>query len=149
MSSFKHHELKIQSVHFNEVLAGRKTSEVRLNDRNYQAGEVLFLQEIDGNGDYTGQALNAEITHVLPGGQYGLDEQWCVLSISNATNLTTKRLIEYLRDRLEETCACIECCYESIRNDGCTTTDAEMTVEGGRLFIKEANEFLSTIGGEA
>lgn len=149
MSSFKVHALKVQSVHFNEVLAGRKTSEVRLDDRNYLVGDVISLHEIDENEDYTGQAMNAEITHVLSGGQYGLDEQWCVLSFSNVTHLNAKRLIEYLRDRLEETCACIECCYESIRNDGCVTTDAESTVEAGRLFIKEANEFLSTIGEES
>ncbi|MGF1704143.1 hypothetical protein L4D09_28045 [Photobacterium makurazakiensis] len=62
-------------------------------------------------------------------------------------NTSTIQLIIYLRDRLEETCDCIECCYESIRNDGCVTTDAERTVEGGRLFIKEANEFLSEIEG--
>lgn len=146
MSGLTIHELKIQTVHFTEVLAGRKTQEVRFNDRNYQVGDCLNLREIDENGHYTGQEMNTQICHVLHGGQFGLVEGWCVLSLKNATHSKAKRLIEYLRDRLEETCGCIECSYESIRNDGCTTADAERTVEDGRLFIKEANEYLRTIG---
>jgi len=140
------HSIKIHSVHFYEVLAGRKTSEIRENDRNYQVGDVLNLQEIDDHGDHTGQEVNAEISHILQGGQYGLDEDWCVLSLSNTTHLKVALLVEYLRDRLEETCDCIECCYESIRNDGCSTADAAMTVKNGRSFIKLANEHLSKIG---
>ncbi|TOH54203.1 hypothetical protein CGI80_00515 [Vibrio parahaemolyticus] len=146
MSNFTLHELKIQSVHFTEVLAGRKTHEVRFNDRNYQVGDCLNLREIDENGHYTGQEMNTQICHVLHGGQYGLEEGWCVLSLKNATHSKAKQLIEYLRDRLEETCDCIEAGYDIIRSSSHTIGDSQLTVEGGRVFIEEANTYLSTIG---
>ncbi|EOY4907140.1 hypothetical protein ACP54H_000285 [Vibrio alginolyticus] len=53
-----------------------------------------------------------------------------------------KQLIEMLKDRLEECCNCIEAGYEITRSAGYTTTDAELTVEGGRSFIEEASSFL-------
>ncbi|AGB11011.1 TPA: DUF3850 domain-containing protein [Vibrio parahaemolyticus] len=145
MSNFKLHELKISEAHFEDVLAGRKTHEVRINDRNYQVGDVLHLQEIDENRQFTGQALNACVTHILKGGQYGLADDWCVLSLGSITATSAKLLIEFLRDRLEETCDCIEYGYEFTRKAGCTTADAEKTVEGGRAFIAEANAYLKNI----
>ncbi|MFH0227098.1 DUF3850 domain-containing protein [Vibrio furnissii] len=145
MSTLIIQELKISSVHFVEVLAGRKTHEVRFNDRNYQVGDCLNLREIDENGCYTGQEMNAQICHVLHGGQYGLAEGWCVLSLKNATHNKAQKLIEYLRDRLEETCNCIEAGYDITLASGHSITDAELTVEGGRVFIDEANQYLSTI----
>ncbi|PJC85324.1 hypothetical protein CSW98_15975 [Vibrio sp. HA2012] len=145
MSTFKLHELKIKTEHFEDVLAGRKTHEVRLNDRNYQVGDVLHLQEIDKNLQYTGQTLNACVTHVLKGGQYGLADDWCVLSLGSVTATSAKLLIKFLRDRLEETCDCIEASYSIIRESGRTITDSQITVEGGREFIAEANAYLKDI----
>jgi|GEM_PF-485846 len=146
MSKLTLHELKISSVHFTEVLAGRKTSEVRLNDRNYQVGDCLNLREIE-NGEYTGQEMNVQVSHVLDGGQYGLADDWCVLSLANATHAKAQPLIEYLRDRLQETCDCIEAGYGIMRKSGHTISDSQSTVEGGRAFIDVANQYLSTIGG--
>ncbi|QXO19231.1 hypothetical protein [Vibrio ostreae] len=54
-------------------------------------------------------------------------------------------LIEMLRDRLEECCNCIEAGYDITLASGHSITDAELTVEGGRVFIDEANQYLSTI----
>ncbi|EKO3371243.1 DUF3850 domain-containing protein [Vibrio fluvialis] len=144
MSTLTIHELKISTEHFIEVLAGRKTHEVRFNDRNYQVGDCLNLREIDESGNYTGQEMNTQICHVLHGGQYGLAEEWCVLSLKNATHNKAQKLIEYLRDRLEETCDCIEAGYGIARSSGHSTLDAEMTVEDGRVFIEEANKFLGS-----
>ncbi|WP_281223084.1 DUF3850 domain-containing protein [Photobacterium sanguinicancri] len=149
MSELTLHELKILSAHFTEVLAGRKTHEVRLNDRDYQVGDCLNLREIEESGEYTGQEMNVQICHVLHGGQFGLDEGWCVLSLKNATHAKAQTLIEYLRDRLQETCDCIEAGYDIVRESGHTIGDCQLTVEGGRVFIEEANEYLSTIGGSA
>ena len=149
MSTFKLHELRIQSVHFTEVLAGRKTNEVRLNDRDFQVSDCLNLREIDENGDYTGQEMNAQICHVLHGDQFGLEKGWCVLSLANATHAKAQTLIEYLRDRLQETCDCIEAGYDIVRSSGRTIGDSQTTVEGGRVFIEMANEYLSSIGEES
>ncbi|HGY0682225.1 TPA: DUF3850 domain-containing protein [Vibrio cholerae] len=146
MSSIIIHELKIQSVHFSDFIAGRKTHEVRFNDRDYQSGDRLNLREIDANGEYTGREGNAEVSHVLHGGQFGIAEGWCVLSLKNDHNPYALNLICFLRDRLQETCDCIDASHDIIKKSGHTTVDAEMTVNDARAFIDMANEFLSILG---
>jgi len=60
------HELKTWPAYFQSILAGKKTAELRKNDRNFKAGDSLFLQEWDPRRKiYTGAALSVEITHVL------------------------------------------------------------------------------------
>ncbi|MDW2146541.1 hypothetical protein R7Q48_08020 [Vibrio sp. 378] len=61
------------------------------------------------------------------------------MSISSSE---ANRLIEMLKERLEECCDCIEAGYEITRSAGYTTIDAELTVEGGRSFIDEATRYL-------
>jgi hypothetical protein len=53
------------------------------------------------------------------------------------------KLIEMLKDRLEECCDCIEAGYDIIRRAGCLTTDSELTVKHARLFVEEAKSYLS------
>ena len=149
MSTLKLHELKIQSEHFAEVLAGRKTHEVRINDRDYQAGDCLNLREIDVNGEYTDQEMNIQISHVLHGGQFGIADGWCVLSLKNGARKSAIKLIGYLRDRLQETCDCIEAGHDIIRASGHTIEDSQMTVDGGRDFIEVANEYLGSVGEDS
>ncbi|EDP59463.1 hypothetical protein AND4_09827 [Vibrio sp. AND4] len=144
----KVHVIKVQSEHFSEVLAHRKTNEVRLNDRDYQAGDCLNLREIDSSGQITGQEVNAEVSHVLQGGQFGVAEGWCVLSLKNGTNESASILISLLRDRLQETCDCIDAGHDIVRNAGHSTTDAERTANDAREFIAFADDFLTKIGKE-
>ena len=59
-----HHNLKILPEYYNAIDSGRKTFEVRFNDRNYQVDDILHLQEwVDGQ--YTGRKLEAEVTYLL------------------------------------------------------------------------------------
>ena len=39
----KHHDLKIEERYLEEVIAGRKTFEIRFNDRDYQVGDTVSL----------------------------------------------------------------------------------------------------------
>ncbi|MEJ8547111.1 DUF3850 domain-containing protein [Brevibacillus borstelensis] len=65
------YDLKIFPEHFRDVRAGIKTAELRLNDRNYQPGDVLVLREYDSQvREYTGAVETRTVTHVLAG------EQW-------------------------------------------------------------------------
>lgn len=41
----KVHELKTVQPYFNEVYTGRKTFEIRKNDRDYKENDVLILRE--------------------------------------------------------------------------------------------------------
>lgn len=74
------HKLKILPTYFEEVRLGNKTFELRKNDRPYNIGDILILQEFDSDG-YTKKELTREITYILQGGYYGLDKDYCILGI--------------------------------------------------------------------
>ena len=61
------HELKIRSEYFEAVCKGKKTFEVRKNDRPFHVGDLLGLNEIDfRNGTrYTGRAIVVRVTYIL------------------------------------------------------------------------------------
>ena len=61
-----HHSLKILPIYFKEVVAGRKNFEVRKNDRNYQPGETVTLNEWDPNYGYSHLDKTFKIGYVLP-----------------------------------------------------------------------------------
>ena len=82
----KTHELKILPEYFSAVLDGRKTFEIRKNDRGFEVGDTLILKE--WNPTYrmpTGREQHCEITYILEGNketvQYGLKEGFCIMSI--------------------------------------------------------------------
>ena len=57
------HELKIKSKYFMDVARGRKSAEIRYNDRNYRVGDILSLKEWDSR--YSGRHVEVRITHIL------------------------------------------------------------------------------------
>lgn len=75
------HDLKIQRKHFIDVESGHKRAEIRKHDRDFKVGEFLRLNEIDEHGTATGEGLIVLITHILPGGDFGLDAEYSILSI--------------------------------------------------------------------
>jgi len=92
------HELKTDPLVFDAVKEGRKTFEIRKNDRDYHVGDTLFLRkthftgvEMAANTDdmpliYTGDELRTVITHILHGPIYGLMEGWSILSTKLISN---------------------------------------------------------------
>lgn len=64
------HRLKIKSEHYIHVINGTKTAETRYNDRNYQVGDILILNEIDSLGNFTGNSCRAVVTHILDNSEY-------------------------------------------------------------------------------
>ena len=59
------HLLKIHPVFFAAVCDGSKTFEVRVDDRDYQIGDVLRLNEYDPAATYTGADVLRRITYIL------------------------------------------------------------------------------------
>lgn len=77
------HAIKIKEKYFKAVLSGEKTFEIRKNDRDYQVGDIIHFVPVD---DECGMIIphdpNAyKITYVFHGGEYGLEEGYCVFGI--------------------------------------------------------------------
>lgn len=63
------HELKCWPLFFRPLLDGRKTFEVRKNDRGFRPGDCICLREWDPDTEkYTGQSVWADVTYVLAHG---------------------------------------------------------------------------------
>jgi len=76
------HELKILPEFFREVASERKKFEIRKNDRDYHIGNVLRLKEWDAvNNKFTGNVCDRMITYILHGGKYGIDADYCIMSL--------------------------------------------------------------------
>lgn len=92
------HELKTWPNYFQLVWSGRKTFEVRYDDRGYQRGDTVVLREWDRHWPcectakhhdpdckrYTGRTITAEVGHVMAstptiGGQRGFVGQGYVV----------------------------------------------------------------------
>lgn len=92
----REHELKCWPPPFDSILSGIKTHEIRKNDRNYAAGDVLHLREWrpdpwDGRPPpgwdstvygYTGREIRVRVTYVTFGGDWGVPDDMCVMSIA-------------------------------------------------------------------
>lgn len=76
------HELKIWVEFFQRVFTGQKKFEVRKNDRHFMVNDTLHLKEWDNiKNDYTGRELFCKVTYILQGGQFGIEEGYCVMGI--------------------------------------------------------------------
>lgn len=75
------HQLKIDPVYFNRVLQNEKTAEIRKNDRDFQTGDFISLNEYDREEEkYSGNQIDIQITHIVHGGQFGIEKGFCLLS---------------------------------------------------------------------
>lgn len=84
MEDRKIHDLKILPEYFESIIAGDKTFEVRLNDRNYKKGDLLLLKEWSNDEGYTGRKTIKSIGYIFYGGQYGIEETYCVFGLKKA-----------------------------------------------------------------
>ncbi|ASD50512.1 RNA-binding protein [Acidovorax phage ACP17] len=79
------HELKLVQPFFDDVVALKKTFEIRLDDRQdgFEVGDILHLKEWTPSG-HTGREVVMQVTYVLRGRDYpgyGLDPNYVILSI--------------------------------------------------------------------
>lgn len=76
------HELKCWLVPFDLILAGLKPWELRENDRGYRTGDTLVLMEWNAlTEDYTGRAVSGDVKFVMHGGNFGLPESHCIMTV--------------------------------------------------------------------
>lgn len=76
------HELKCWPHFFDAVADGRKTFEVRFDDRGFEVGDTLRLREYDVPHGYTGREVSRAVTFVLYGGAWGVQSGHVVLALA-------------------------------------------------------------------
>ena len=77
----QNHYIKILPEYYDAIDSGKKTFEVRFNDRNYQIHDILHLQEwIDG--EYTGREMAVEVTYLLDNPNY-CKEGYVIMAINS------------------------------------------------------------------
>jgi hypothetical protein len=77
----KIHELKTWPEYFKTVVDGRKTFELRKNDRGFRTMDRLILREWDPEtGEYTGDSIHADVTYVIDKGPW-LTPGYCCMGI--------------------------------------------------------------------
>lgn len=82
----KVHEVKCIPANFKAIREGRRSFDVRRDDRGFKAGDQLWLHEFNPVlGEETGDSHIVDIDHVLHAGEFGLEgiqEGHVVLGIS-------------------------------------------------------------------
>ena len=73
------HDLKILPEYYKEQKLGKKTFEIRKDDRDYNVGDILNLEEFDGK-KYTGNKRKRVVTYIMDGGNYGLEKGFVIMS---------------------------------------------------------------------
>ena len=77
----KLHTLKILPEYFEAVNAGMKQFEIRYNDRDYHAGDILELNEYTKSG-YTGRVIKCRVTYLT---DYAQQDNYVVMGIKPIT----------------------------------------------------------------
>ena len=74
------HILKTVQPFFDEVEKGTKTFELRRNDRDFQVGDEVYLQEYDMlHNSFSGKMVKVLITYILEN-RVGLDDSFCIFA---------------------------------------------------------------------
>lgn len=82
------HHLKTWPEYFQAVRSGAKPFEARKDDRGFQVGDALVLEEYepDGLGRYTGEQETRVVTYILRG-HGSLTPNFCILGFSSVATL--------------------------------------------------------------
>lgn len=97
------HKLKTWMPYFDDIKAGIKTFEIRKNDRNFQIGDKLLLQEYDQEKKvYTGREVCVEVLYILPGGSFGIDSEYCILGITQYMSSNKIKTIQDIQTAIKQ-----------------------------------------------
>lgn len=78
------HELKTWTEYYDRIVSGEKKFEIRKNDRDFQVGDTLLLQEYFPNlKQYSENVMKVKVTYILHGPAFGIEKDYCVMSIQH------------------------------------------------------------------
>ena len=94
------HRMKTLVPHFDHVRCGRKTFEVRKDDRGFADGDYLVLDEWSPTAGYTqAKPIVRLVVHLLRGGQFGIADGYVVMGIDElADNAATRTVLDVAYD---------------------------------------------------
>lgn len=75
----KVHDVKLGTTFFDDVKTGRKTFELRKNDRGYKEGDIIAMHEYK-DGTTTGRTIEKKIVYMLEDFT-GLEDGYCILGL--------------------------------------------------------------------
>ena len=82
---YRIHELKTWPQFFDAVACGVKGFERRKDDRGFEVGDVLLLQEFDpykGEGSYSGREVSRLVLYKLGAASFsGIEKGYCILGL--------------------------------------------------------------------
>jgi ParB family chromosome partitioning protein len=79
------HKLKTWEGMFDAIAEGLKPWEYRLNDRDYQKGDILHLMRYNHvAGEFTGQTLDMVVTFIIHGPAFNVPVGYAIMSIKEA-----------------------------------------------------------------
>lgn len=83
----KLHHLKSWPQFFHALSTGTRTHELRQNDRGYNVGDILVLEEYDKESGYTGGSCSFLVTSITSDDQpcavskEGITAGYCIMSV--------------------------------------------------------------------
>lgn len=83
------HALKTWPQYFKDIASGEKTFELRKDDRPFQVGDILLLQEWGGteSAGYTGKEETRIISYILrDASALGLKKDYCIIGFKGIDN---------------------------------------------------------------
>ena len=82
-SDYKTHELKVWTEVYEFVHEEIKSFEIRINDRDFKAGDLLILKEYDPQTNkYTGRECERWVSYILEGGKFGIQKGFVAMSLT-------------------------------------------------------------------
>jgi hypothetical protein len=78
------HKLKCLTPYYEAIVRGDKKFDIRWDDRGFQKGDLVLLQQFDGSGyvksrDGIAFSIEKEIKYILTGGRFGIEPGWVIL----------------------------------------------------------------------
>lgn len=76
------HALKTWPAYFNPIETGKKNFELRKDDRPFEVGDDIILQEYDPEKkEYSGKELQFIIGYIYRGNEFGLKKGYCIIAL--------------------------------------------------------------------